>query len=160
LLASLLAMLSYSHYLIGRPQDSLVYAQRCQSLGEADPGLGKAGLGFSAHLFGRLQAALVEAMAGDIQRGLRGTAAAIRAPRETGEIEMLGWAANTVVELAVVAGELGDAPALVREGLAASERIGSAFSQAHSAFHLAWVQIFQGDFENAVASLERALAIV
>jgi ATP/maltotriose-dependent transcriptional regulator MalT len=66
-----------------------------------------------------------------------------------------------VVEiLTLFAGELGDAPALAREGLAASERVGSPFSQVHSLVRgLASVQLFQGDFENAIASLERALAL-
>jgi class 3 adenylate cyclase len=75
--------------------------------------------------------------------------------------EILGWALSNVVErLTLFAGELGDAPALAREGLAASERVGSPFSQEHSlARGVALVQLFQGDFPSAIASLERALAI-
>jgi tetratricopeptide (TPR) repeat protein len=161
LLASLLVMLGYSHFLIGRLQDALAYARRSQALGEADPALGKAGLGFSAYLWGRLQMVGTEAWGGDISHGLRGFELVARAAREAGEVEILGWALVSTVELLVVfAGELGDAPALAREALASSERAGSSFSQVHSLTRaVAEVQLFQGDFERAIASLERALAI-
>jgi ATP/maltotriose-dependent transcriptional regulator MalT len=65
-----------------------------------------------------------------------------------------------VERLTLFAGELGDAPGLALESLACSERVGSPFSQVHSlARGVALVQLFQGDFESAIASLERALAI-
>jgi tetratricopeptide (TPR) repeat protein len=147
--------------LIGRTRDSLAYARRCLALGEADRELGKASVGFSAYLWGRLQVLSLETWSGDIQRGLRQFELLIREAREAGETEILGWALSNVVErLTLFAGELGDAPALAREGLAASERVGSPFSQEHSlARGVALVQLFQGDFPSAIASLERALAI-
>ena len=161
LLVSLLVMLGYSHFLTGRLQDALAYAQRCEALGEANPTLGKSGLGFSAHLWGRLQVVGTESWGGDIVQGVRGLELVARAAREAGETEILGWAQIGTVDLLVVfAGELGDAPALAREALASAERVGSPFSQLHVLLRgVATVQLFQGDFENAIASLERALAI-
>jgi class 3 adenylate cyclase/tetratricopeptide (TPR) repeat protein len=161
LLAVSMITLGYSHVLIGRVQESLDYARRCLALGETDPALGRATVGFSAYLWGRMQVACAEAWSGDIQHSLRELQPVIRAAREAGEIEILGWAVCNLVEfLTLFAGELGEAPALAREGLGASERRGSPFSQVHSlARGVALVQLFQGDFQNAVASLERALAI-
>jgi adenylate cyclase len=161
LMASLLVMLGYSHFLVGRVQDALAYGQRCEALAEANPGLGKAGLGFSAYLWSRMQIAASESWGGDVSHGLRGLELVMRAAREAGEVEVLGWALVSTVELLVTfAGELGDAPALVREGQACSERAGSSFSQVHSLTRgVAPLQLFQGDFESAIGSLERALAI-
>ncbi len=162
LLSAVLIMLGYSHLLVGRLQDSLAYARRCMALGETNPALGKASLGFSAALWGRMHVVSAETWAGgDIQQGLRDIEAVIRAAREVGETEVLGWALCTQVEMLILcAGELGDAPALAREGLAASERAGSPFSQVHSLLRgMARVQLFQGDYPSAIASLERALAI-
>jgi class 3 adenylate cyclase/tetratricopeptide (TPR) repeat protein len=161
LLTNLLVMLGYSHFLIGHLDDSLAYARRCEALGEANPSLGKATIGFSAHLWGRMHAVSTEAWGGDLAHGLRAHELLIRAAREAGEVEILGWSLiNTVVLLVRFAGERGDAPALAREALALSERVGSPFSQVHSlARAVAEVQFFEGDFGNAIASLERALAI-
>jgi tetratricopeptide (TPR) repeat protein len=161
LLVSLLVMLSYSHFLTGRLQDSLAYSQRCAALGEANPGLGRTGLGLSAHLWGRMTIVGTETWGGDISQGVRGLELVTRAAREAGETEILGWTLISTVELLVAfAGELGDAPALAREALASAERVGSPFSQVHALLRgVAEVQLFQGDFENAIGSLERALAI-
>jgi tetratricopeptide (TPR) repeat protein len=162
LLASLLVMLGYSHFLIGRLQDALAYGRRCEALSDRTPALGKASMGFSAYLWSQMQIVAAEAWGGDIAHGLRGLERMIRASREAEEIELLGFALVSTVELLVVfAGERGDAPALAREALACSERAGSSFSEVHAlARGVAEVQLFQGDFENAIASLERALAIV
>ncbi len=162
LLASLLVMLGYSHFLIGRLQDAREYGRRCEALSEATPALGKASMGFSAYLWSQMQIVATEAWGGDIAQGLRGLERMIRAAREAGEIELLGFALVSTVELLVaLAGELGDAPALAREALACSERAGSSFSEVHAlARGVAEVQLFQGDFENAIGSFERALAIV
>jgi class 3 adenylate cyclase/tetratricopeptide (TPR) repeat protein len=161
LLASLLVMLGYSHFLIGRVDDALAYGRRGEALAEANPGLGKAGLGFSAYLWSRMQIAASESWSSGVSHGLDALERVIRAAREAGEIEILGWSLISTVELLVTfAGELGDAPALAREALACSERAGSSFSQLHTLTRgVATVQLFQGDFANAIASLERALAI-
>jgi tetratricopeptide (TPR) repeat protein len=119
-------------------------------------------MGFSAYLWSQMQVAVAEGWGGDVAHGLRGVERVIRAAREAGEVEMLGWALVSAVELLVTfAGDLGETPALAREALAASERAGSSFSQVHALSRgIAEVQFFQGDFENAIASLERALAII
>jgi tetratricopeptide (TPR) repeat protein len=141
-------------------QESSAYTRRCRELTEAAPALGKATIGFSAYLWARLHGASLEAWSGDIPGALRAVEAVIRASRESGETEMLGWAVGTQVQiLTMLAGELGDAPALAREGVAASERAGSPFSQVHSRVRLGMVQLFQDDVANAIASLEGALAL-
>jgi tetratricopeptide (TPR) repeat protein len=161
LLASLLVMLGYSHFLIGRLPDALAYGRRCEALGEANPALGKGGLGFSAYLWGRMQVAGTEAWGKGVPHGLDGLELVMRAARETGEVEVLGWTLIGAVEFLVTfGGTLGDAPAMAHEAQAISERVGSAFSQVHSLTRgMASVQLFQGDFVNAIASLERALTI-
>jgi adenylate cyclase len=161
LLATLLVMLGYSHFLIGRLEEALAYGRRGEALAEANPGLGKAGLGFSAYLWSRMQIAASESWGSGVSHGLDGLERVIRAAREAGETEILGWALISTVELLVTfAGDLGDAPALVREALACSERAGSSFSQVHTLTRgVAPVQLLQGDFANAIASLEQALAL-
>jgi adenylate cyclase len=163
ILSVLLIMLGYSHFLSGRLEDSFVYAQRCLALTETNPTLGKATIGFSAYLWARMNLASLEAQRdGDVQHGVRSLDAVMRAAREAGETEVLHWAAGTQVDMLIMfAGELGDSPALAREGLAASERSGSAFSQVHLLTRgMARVQLFQGDHESAIGSLERALTIL
>jgi class 3 adenylate cyclase len=153
--------LSYSHLLIGRPVDALAYAQLCVELGEKNPELGKDSVGFSGYLFGQMQVPIAEAYGGDIPNGLRRLYQVIRAAREAGETEIVGWSSCNAVELLTLhAGELGEAPALARESLEGSERVGSPFSQVHSlARGVALVKLFEGDCEGAIAAFERALAI-
>jgi adenylate cyclase len=151
----------YSSYLIADQVNALKYAKMCLELGEQNSELGKESVGFSGYLWGRMQVPVAEAHGGNLQEGLRGVMAAARAAREANENEILGWALCSATELLTLyAGELGDAPALARESLEVSERVGSPFSQVHSLSRgVALVQILQGDCDSAVASLERALEI-
>jgi hypothetical protein len=76
-------------------------------------------------------------------------------------MEILGWSLVNMVQMLVVfTGEIGEAPALAREALASAERVGSPFSQVHSLRGVAMLQLFQKDFANAIASLERGLGLV
>ncbi len=153
--------LSYSHWLKGDAEAALRYARGCLALGEQDLEAGRKSVGFSGYVWALQQCAALSGWCGDVQGALRGLERAIRVARDQEETEVLGWALNDLVEITtVLSGELGDAPAWGRESIDSAQRLGSYLSEVHSlARGMGLVQIFRGEWDAAVDSLERALEV-
>jgi adenylate cyclase len=153
-------LLGYSHFLIGRLDDALRHTRRLRELTDRDPELGRPTFGFSARLWAQVHGALLEAVTGRIPEGLRRLEGVARAAREAGETEVVGMTLSNIVEvLTLHCGELGDAPGLAREALEAAQKLGTYYFEVHSVIRMAEVQMLQEEWEAAVDSMERALAI-
>ena len=156
---------SYASFLMGRLEDSARYIEEGAELIGDDNEIGRQEFGFSYRVFFVTTGAGTTAVMGKLEEGTRQLEQALRAARDSGFPENLGWALGNLAIQAEYTGELvisealGDARAAALESLRIAEELGSGFSTGNAYSNVASVHFAAGEFEEAEGFSRQALEL-
>jgi class 3 adenylate cyclase/tetratricopeptide (TPR) repeat protein len=143
----------------GRLVDALELAEGTLAGPPADVNLGLEILGYSPYI--RLMEHRAHCLIdmGRLDEGAERLVAVTRLAHEHGEIEILGWVHGQHVSLARIRGDADTAVTHAREGMRIADKLGSPFFRAGASLSFGQAHILSGQWREALAALEDALAI-
>jgi adenylate cyclase len=150
---------SYVIFCVGEYREALAALDRAIELAGGDPSVGVGittgcPLAFCHTFKGALLAAL-----GEIDEGRHQNELGLTMAREQGDIETVGWANSFHAWLDYFAGEPEALYAHSQQFVEIAERIGDSFSRSWAWFWVGWAEQQRGEWQPAIAALERSRAI-
>jgi class 3 adenylate cyclase/tetratricopeptide (TPR) repeat protein len=152
------AVSSYTFYLLGENQEALAWCDRAIDLATGDPTIGDALVACPlAHAFQQKSGVLTDVGRLDEARELLDRA--LRTAAEHGAIETAGWGHMYSVGNAYRCGDGERAMMHAQEAMETAERIGDAFSRTWAWSWMGCALVMAGQWDQAIEAIERAHTI-
>lgn len=149
----------YARFMLGRYRDTLAAVDSALELTGGDRSLG-AGLSMqSPYAWIVMVRGISLAYLGDLAAGRREVERGLKLAREAGDTETEGWSRMQLSSIAELAGDGDQAVAQARQGVELAERTGGAFSVGVAHTFLGRAHLSRGEWSDAEAAAERALAL-
>ena len=147
---------AYAHMCAGDLDRVEQYAAEILELTEADPDLGAGVVIASPRAWARTARAMARRERGETEEATRLLEAALAEAADRHDLELESWALGTKAQLLADRGDLEGALAIGLRNREITERLGDVFSRTIALTSLGYVRVEAGEFEAALADVERA----
>ncbi len=153
------AITTYALFCTGALQEGLAICNRAIELADGDPTVGAGMAGGSGDAWCHAQKGGFLITLGELDEADRALQQGRRIAREQGNIEVVGFCHQWSTLLAYYRGDPEAARGHAEQALEVAERTGSGFSRTWSWSFLGWAHSALGEWKQAIAAIERSMAI-
>ena len=153
------AITTYALFCIGALEEGLAICNRAIELADGDPTVGAGMAGGSGDAWCHVQKGGFLIRLGEFDEAERVIEHGRQIAREQANVETVGFSHQWSTLLAYHRGDPDAMLAHAEQALEIAERTGSAFSRTWSWSFLGWAQTARGEWRQAIAAIERSMAI-
>jgi tetratricopeptide (TPR) repeat protein len=147
---------AYAHMCAGDLDRVERYAAEILALTEGNPDLGAGVVIASPRAWARTARAMAQRERGNVEEATRLLEEALAEASDRHDLELESWALGTKAQLLADRGDLEGALAIGLRNREITERLGDVFSRTIALTSLGYVRVEAGEFEAALADVERA----